>query len=106
MPFDYQVHRIIKGGPDGDDRVQAYPYTRISSKEGTIFLRDGRFFGSGGTPIEVFDVPDWVLVSMKDMTVEGLKGLGFDDAFIHKVKGTQPAPKHVPPGKPAAKATS
>lgn len=75
MPFDYTVHRPVKGGDE--HQVTVNPYIQITGQDGSFLLRDGLFWSADGEVIPEDAIPDWVLDEVDRMTPAGRLSVGF-----------------------------
>lgn len=56
MAFDLQVHKTNK---DTGEIVKTSPYILLMEKDGSIYVRDGRFWFDDGTECPAEEVPEW-----------------------------------------------
>lgn len=105
-PFDFQVHRPVKGGAEHE--MTEDPYIVLGSADGDVYLRYGKFWDAGGNEVSVDDLSDQKLTQVDGLTDEALASVGFQDwqrstpakpavAAIPAVEGhREPAPVKVP----------
>lgn len=73
-PFDFAVHKPVKGG--AEHQMTEDPYIMLGSSQGQVLLRHGKFWGGGGIEIDPDTIP-WVWDVMSTLSEDALASVGF-----------------------------
>lgn len=77
MTFNFRSHEpIMKDGQPAGYKVT--PYQLFASQDMVIAYQDGLFYGYGGTPLPLEEVPDYVWNAIDHMFDEAKQRLGLD----------------------------
>lgn len=78
--FDFKSHIPIKGKSGKNQGYREVPYVVLAEGGSPrIVFSQGKFYGSGGTPIEDGEVPEWAKNKLNRLNAKTRASLGISD---------------------------